>query len=342
MRTSRSLITAACAATLIIPGSLVAQQDTTRRDTTMQVRSDQRVPVQKRTPTTARSTREQMRLDSIAAAERARRDSIDMAAQRTRDSLATIERARADSIARVERMRADSIARVEAARRDSIARADSIARVEEARRQYLARYRLGANGWYMGLAVGAAAPTAVFQDLGYNSGLTVDVPIGWHRENSLFGVRMDLGYNRFGAGTFLGTDNGTPVTLTNVNPTVFSATLNLTAQVPLIRNVNLYGVGGGGLYHFRSYGGRTALGGYLGNDVLQSNEPANKETRNKFGAQVGAGVDWAVGTSAVYIESRLVNIFADQDDNVQFRDFFGSTASNRLRWVPIVLGIKIR
>ena len=125
---------------------------------------------------------------------------------------------------------------------------------------------------------------------------------------------------------------------------VLSAALNLTAQVPLnfVRNLNLYGVGGGGIYHFRSFGNQSALGGFLGNDVLANNESNMKSTRNKFGAQVGAGLDWTVGTSSIFLESRLVNVFADRDDDVQFRDFFGDNRSDRLQWVPIVLGVKIR
>lgn len=343
--TLKAFATAACAASLILPGTLMAQQDTTRRDTTARdtsaarttVTSQQRLRVQKRGE--AAGTLD-IRADSIAAA--ARRDSIAAAARR--DSIAAAERMRADSIARVERMRADSIARVEAARRDSIARADSIAAAEEAYRQYMARYRLGGNGWYVGLAAGASAPTGDFQNLGYNSGLNVNVPIGWHKENSFLGVRVDLGYNRFSGNTFLGNNNGTPVTLTNANPQVFSASLNLTAALPFtpVRNVSLYGVGGGGIYHFRDMGRGSALGGFLGNDVLTTDEGTNQATINKVGANIGAGLDWTVGTSSVFVESRLVHVFADRDDDVALRDFFGENRANGLRWVPITIGVKIR
>ena len=350
--TYRAFVTAACAATLILPSAVMAQQDTTRRDTTSRrdttargtpVTSQQRLRVQKRGE--ASGTLD-IRADSIAAAERerARMDSISAAARA--DSIARVERMRADSIAAVERARADSIARVEAARRDSIARADSIAAEQERYRQYMARYRFGGNGWYMGLAAGASAPTGNFQNLGYNSGLNVNVPIGWHRENSFLGVRLDLGYNRFSGQNFLGNNNGTPVTLTNTNPQVFSASLNLTAALPFtpIRNVSLYGVGGGGLYHFRDIGRQSALGGFLGNDVLTENEGpgTNQATISKVGANIGAGLDWTVGTSSVFLESRLVHVFADQGDNVALNDFFGDNRANGLRWVPITIGVKIR
>ena len=384
MNVRRTLVTASCAAALIVPTGLTAQQrDTTRRDTTRmqdstrrmrdttmrmnmnrmqdtarmrrdsvarvnraapavtpRATSDQRLPVQKRGE--AAGTLD-LRADSIAAAEKARADSIALAEQRMRDSLAVIEKARTDSIAAVERRRADSLAVIERARADSVARADSIARELEAHRQYMSRYRFGGNGWYLGVGGGASAPTGDFQDLGYNSGFDVNVPIGWHKPNSFLGARLDLGYSRFRGENFLGQGTNA-VTLVNANPQVYSATLNLTAALPLnfIRNVSFYGVGGAGLYHFRNMGTASALGGFLGNDVLNTNEANNKTSLSKIGAQIGAGLDWTVGTSSIFLESRFVNVFADRDDNVQFRDFFGDNRSNTLKWVPIVVGVKIR
>jgi hypothetical protein len=309
-----------------------------RSNTTQQrprATSDQRVRVRKGMSGEAAGTLDTAG-EGAAAAERARLDSINVMAQRTRDSLANAERMRADSVARIERMRADSLAAIETARRDSVALA-------EARRLQMPHYRFGGS-WYAGVGGGAAAPTGDFQDLGYNSGFDVNVPIGWQRPNALLGARLDLGYSRFSGRQFIGNrSGGSAVTLTNANPQVLSAALNLTAQVPLrfVRNLNLYGVGGGGIYHFRSFGNQSALGGFLGNDVLTNNASNMKTTRNKFGAQVGAGLDWTVGTSSIFLESRMVNVFANRDANVQFSDFFGSNRSNRLQWVPIVLGLKI-
>ncbi|WP_353265111.1 hypothetical protein [Gemmatimonas sp.] len=344
MTNRRILIAAACAAALMLPGTMTAQVDTTsRRDTTTRrprATSEQRLRVQKGE---ASGTLD-LRADSLAAVERARVDSMNLAMQRQRDLAAAAERARSDSLAAIERARADSVARIDAFRRDSVARSDSIAAAEEARRLEMARYRFGGNGWYMGIGAGASAPTNDFKNLGYNSGLNVHVPIGWHRDNSALGVRFDLGYSRFSGQTFTGTRPlGAANTIDNPNPQVFSATANVTLATPLslLRNVRLYGVGGAGVYHFRSFGGGSALGGFLGNDVLQTNENKNKSTRNKIGAQAGAGLDWTVGTSSVYVESRFVNVFANRDDGVAFTDFFGDRG-NSLRWVPIVLGVKIR
>ena len=288
----------------------------------------------------------QMRSDSIAAAsaalEAARRDSVDRVMQRQRDSVANIDRMRADSVSRIERVRTDSMSRMERARTDSMARVDSI---DGARRADMNRSRFGGTGWYVGIAGGASAPTSDFKNLGYNSGFAVNAPIGWHRPNSLLGIRFDFGYNRFSGRNFVGgTPSGSAVTLSNPNPQVLSGTANITLATPmsLMRAVRLYAVGGAGVYHFRSFGGNSGLGGFLGNDVLQKNEATNKPTRNKFGAQVGAGVDWTVGSSSIYLESRYVNVFTDRKDNLAFNTFFGENRSRTLKFIPLVLGVKIR
>lgn len=200
------------------------------------------------------------------------------------------------------------------------------------------------SGWYLGVSAGAAVPTGDFKSLGYNSGLDVLVPIGWHRRSNLLGWRLDLGYSRFSGHTFTGTGPNGPLTLSNNDPQVLSATFNVTARVPLSEggDVGLYGVGGAGLYHFRSYGRISALSAALGNDVLQSNEAILKETRSKFGGQLGAGLDFGMGGGSFYIESRIVNVIADRDDDVEFRDYFGENRGKSLRWVPIVIGVTFR
>jgi len=357
----RSVVfTMAGAAALALPAAAAAQ-------TQQPPVSQQRIRVQKETPMVSNSTTNRTRMsrrDSIANADRMRRDSIDAAA---RDSVANVERMRADSVARVEKARTDSIAAIEKARADSVARverarADSVARVEAARRDSIAaveaaaaaereriqrekdRYRFDGSGWYMGLAAGAAVPRSDFETVGYKSGYDISLPIGWQKKNRAFGVRMDLGYSQFSGNNFVG-QGGQGITFSNSDAKVMSAALNLTASIPVVKSkgISLYAVGGGGVYHFRDYGVTSSLSGYLGNDVFEQNEISSTEkTRTKFGANGGAGIDFGAGPANIYIESRLVNVFTDYDDNVQFKDFFGSNTSKSLRWVPIVLGVKIR
>lgn len=279
---------------------------------------------------------EMTRADSIAAVERARRDSIAREIERQRDEMNRIERRRADSLEALERARRDSIAAAEARWRDSVARADAEA---EARRQYLARFRFGGDGWYVGFGAGASAPTSTFNNLGYSGGYNLNVPIGWHREGAGFGTRLDLAYHEFNGGRF----QSGAVDLANNNPQVFSGTLNITAALPYepVENVKLYGLAGAGAYHFRSFGTASALGGYLGNDLINGTSGA-KNNYTKLGLQGGVGLDWTVGTSAVYLESRFVSVFSDRKETTAYQEVFGTGRSEYLQWVPIVLGVKLR
>lgn len=361
MSIRRTAVRAVCAAALVSP-TLLPAQNTTRtapptmaplvRDTVLGSTSQRRIRVQKEPAgnLAAQSNDAAMaaRADSVRA-DSVRADSITRAAaamEVERARRAAIETARADSIARVVRARQDSIDAVEAARLAVIARADSVAKAEQQRReQWRQRQLFNGSGWYVGLSGGGAIPTGDFSDLGYDGGYNVNVPIGWHSRNHFLGVRLDLGYSQFTSGPFTGIGvGGAPVVLNNRDPRVLSAALDITAQVPLnaSRSVSLYALGGGGLFHFRNFGPTSSLGGFLGNDVLESPDAGNPKTRNKFGAQAGAGIDFGIGPASLFLETRVVNVFADRNDNVRFSDFFGSNRSKNVRWVPILLGVNFR
>lgn len=340
-------------AAALFAGTLPAQVDTTRRDTT-RARSTTRIPIRKEAggevvlPSRARqdSIAEQARRDSItradlarndsiAAAERARMDSINM---RTRaDSLA--QAARTDSLARIEQARTDSISRLEQMRNDSIARAN--AAVVPAQMPMSQGRRLPGS-FYMGLAAGGSAPTGDLEDLGYDSGLNISVPIGWHNPASLLGVRLMLGYNQFNGATFT-TGGASPVVLSNPDPKVYSAELNLNVRFPFNerRTSSVYLTGGGGVYMFKNFGRGSALAGYLGNDVLDPDDEANESTINKWGVNGGAGLEFGIGTSSLFLETRLVNVFAGRDDEPNFDSVFGERGSS-IRWMPLIIGFTIR
>jgi len=287
--------------------------------------------------------------DSVAAEnarrefeERARRDSTDRAMQFTRDSLANVERIRLETVAREERLRLEAIAM---ARRDSVARADSLAREEQIRQERQRLYRFRGSGLYIGVAAGGVTPTGNLKNLGYNSGANINVPIGWHSQNKLLGVRLDLGYAQFRAQDFTGDlVGGSRLTLNNNTPRILSATGNLTARLPITasRNLNLFALTGAGIYQFRSFGNRTALGGFFGNDVTSTTSTTFQSVRNKLGAQFGGGIEYGIGPVAIYAESRVVNIFANRQNDVQFEDFFGANRGSNLRWVPIMIGVNFR
>jgi len=334
-----SVAAALCASTL------PAQVDTTRRDTT-RARSTQRIPIRKesrgevvlpstRTRNDSIMAAERARMDSIAAAERARTDSI---AMKTRaDSIALA--ARTDSIAAAERARTDSIARAEEMRRDSIARVTAV--VPEPQMP-MSQPRKLPGAFYIGLGAGAASPQADVEDLGYGSGLNISIPIGWHPPANMLGFRLTLGYSQFDGATFT-TGGASPVVLSNSDPKVYSAELNLNLRFPFNdrRTSSVYLLGGGGVYMFRNFGMGSALAGYLGNDVLDPDDSANESTINKWGVNGGAGIEFGIGTSSIFLESRIVNVFAGRDDNPNFDSVFGERGTS-VRWVPITLGFTIR
>ncbi|MEO6445288.1 MAG: hypothetical protein ABIZ91_05815 [Gemmatimonadaceae bacterium] len=348
MRIRTLVITTAVLAIPSLAPTTVAAQDTTmtRRDslsrTHARVTSERRIRVQKEANGDVAIDRDAY-ADSVARADSIERARMEEAARL--DSIARFERMRADSIAAIERARQDSIAAVERARMDSIARADSIAREEQLRKQRMRdRYLFNGTGWYLGVSAGSVMPKGDFDQIGYGNGFTVNVPIGYHSRSHLLGARLDLGYSQFAGNSFTGTSGGNSVTLNNSDPKVFSAVANLTMRLPLnaSRSVNLYGVGGGGLFTFRSFGQSSSLAGYLGNDVLDSNDEAVENTRTKFGAQAGAGIDFGVGPTSIFLETRWVSVNADRGDNVQLSDFFGNTRGKSVRWVPIVVGLTFR
>ncbi len=358
------------AALALCSTALAAQVDTARaRGDTTRARSTQRIPITKESrgdvalPTTSRARQDSIaRADSAARASQARNDSI-MAADRVRqDSIAAAERARADSaridtradslaqaartdsLARIEQLRTDSISRAEQMRTDSIARTDSISAAAQVTSQQagMTQPRRLPGSFYLGLAAGSATPMGDIEDLGYDSGLNLAVPIGWHNPSSMFGVRLMLGYSQLNGASFSG-GGASPVILSNPDPKVYSAELNLNMRFPFNerRTSSLYFVGGGGLYRFSNFGAGSALGGYLGNDVLDPNDEANESSINKWGVNGGAGIEFGIGTSALFVETRMVNVFTGREDDPNFDNVFG-TRGNSARWVPLILGFTIR
>ena len=160
--------------------------------------------------------------------------------------------------------------------------------------------------------------------------------------HSVSGVRFTLAYSQFDGSPFT-TGGAAPISLSNPDPKVYSADVNLNMRFPFNerRTSSVYLFGGGGLYMFRNFGAGSALGAYLGNDVLDPNDSANESTINKWGVNGGAGLEFGIGTSAIFLESRLVNVFTGRDDEPNFDSVFGERGTS-VRWVPLVLGITIR
>ena len=291
------------------------QQDPPRRTT-----SSRRIPVGKDrpapAPAPARPTT-RVNQDSIAAAERARQDSVAAvaAAERNRKDAATRqEQMRRDSIEVAERQRQDSIAAADAARQDSITRSQSRARSREDLR--VARSRN--SGFYMGIAGGSTMAmgdlkTADVFDMGWN----VTVPFGWDFSRIPLGIRFDVAMDNLMAKSTIVDPFGNPMR----NVVVYSGSGGLKLNIPLFRTASrFYLIGGAGAHRITGYA--TAV------DSVQTIATAKTD----IGWYGGAGLNFRFGRTALFIESRYINV-----DNKQPSSGF---AIDKVNYLPVILGFQ--
>ena len=294
-------------------------QQTSRRHPT----STTRIPISKDRPAAAAAEKERARQDSIAMAalERARQDSIAAAAERARmaDAAAQDQRRREDSITVAERTRQDSIAAADQARQDSIARARDVARSNDELR--MARRRNG--GFYIGVGGGSTMPMGDIKDAANNSydmGWNVTVPFGY--DFGPLGLRFDLAMdNLTGKQNFLDTF-GAATTPRNV--AIYSGSGGLKLNVPIFRTASrFYVMGGAGAHRITGYATSAA-----GSDSAQTIVNA----KTQVGWYGGAGFNFRFGRSALFLESRYINIDTKQPPV--------GYAYQKTNYIPIILGFQ--
>ncbi len=201
------------------------------------------------------------------------------------------------------------------------------------------------SGFYVSLGGGTSLPSLELNDRGYQPGFNIHVPIGYHRPQQLLGVRLDLGYNRLGSdkSVIVHDASGQGFAIPANRPQIYSATLNMTARGQL-GAFGIYGLGGAGVYQFRSFGSNSPIGQVLGEPETPTEAieygNGNKIRRNAFGAQIGGGVEFGIGAAALFVESRFVNVFGNTDDFFNRQEGLGS--HNAIRWVPVAVGITLR
>jgi opacity protein-like surface antigen len=199
------------------------------------------------------------------------------------------------------------------------------------------------SGFYLSLGGGTSLPSLELNDRGYEPGFNVHVPIGYHRPNQLLGVRLDLGYNRLGSdrSVVVVNESGQNFVIPANRPQIYSATLNMTARGQL-GAFGIYGVGGAGVYQFRSFGINSPIDQALGDGEtpVPAFNNGNRIRHNAFGAQIGGGMEFGIGAAALFVESRFVNVFGNTDDFLSRDSGIGSR--NAIRWVPVAVGITLR
>jgi opacity protein-like surface antigen len=313
--------------------AVLAAGVTTAANAQARATSQQRIPVQKESAGDVARRDSIARADSIAAAEAARRDSIARAEAAARqDSITKAEMARRDSIARADSIaKAQAAAAAEAARRDSIAREDSIRNAAAAAQAAFAR-----KGFFLGLAGGYSAPTGDYSDA-FKGGWNITVPFGWQRRSSRWGVRGDIAYDAHGGKSFTQT-GAPPVVPTSVPSNVTSNfnvddgsvwSGNLDGVVDLAkwganRLSSIYLLGGVGVHFFDKKNLNVTPTSGASAGVTTRYE---SDSQTKFGLNGGAGVAFAVGRTALFVESRYFSAYTDNTNS---------------DWVPIILGVKWR
>jgi len=298
------------------------QQDPPRRTT-----SSRRIPVTKDRPTRpapaapAPAAAPRVHQDSIAAAERARQDSIAAAAERTKqDEAARRDQIRRDSITIAERQREDSIAAADEARKDSIARVHDRAQSRDALR--IARRHN--SGFYMGIGGGSTMPMSDLKTSANNSylmGWNVTVPFGWDFNGFPLGLRFDLAMDNLrAAGNFVDASNA-PVLGRNV--AIFSGSGGLKLNVPLFRTASrFYLIGGAGAHRITGYA--TAANGVDSAQTIQN-------AKTNVGWYGGAGFNFRFGRSALFVESRYINIDTKQPVGFPY---------DKANYIPIIVGFQ--
>ena len=290
--------------------------------------STQRIPIRKDRPTRpapepAPVATKRVNQDSInAVAERARQDSIAAAAAAERnrqDEAARQEQRRRDSITIADRQRQDSIAAAEEARQDSIARAHNKTRSNDGPRMA----RRSSGGFYIGIAGGSTMPMGSLKDSVNNSylmGWNVTVPFGWDFGSFPLGLRFDLAMDNLTAkGNFV---NSSSAPVMGRNLAIFSGSGGLKLNVPIFRTASrIYLIGGAGAHRITGYA--TASNGADSAQTI-------KDAKTNVGWYGGAGINFRFGRTALFVESRYINI--DSKSPVGF-------AYDKANYIPIILGI---
>ena len=292
-----------------------AQQQEPRRPT-----SQQRIPITKDRPAPPPPAAPRVNQDSILAAERARQDSMAAAAERTRveDLARQDQRHREDSITIAERQRQDSIAAADKTRQESLARERERDRAAED----LRAARRHNTGPYMGIAGGSTMPMGDIKtsvNNSYNMGWNVTVPFGY--DFGPIGLRFDLAMdNLIGKDNFL--DQGAnPTTARNV--AIYSGSGGLKLNLPIFKTASrFYLMGGAGAHRITGYA-TSAVGSDSATTIVNA-----KTNVGWFG---GAGLNFRFGRSALFVESRYINIDAKAPVG------FGYQKAN---YIPIILGFQ--
>jgi hypothetical protein len=115
------------------------------------------------------------------------------------------------------------------------------------------RSLFGNSGFYVGLGTGASYTSGTLRNIGYESAPLISMPIGWHKQGSMLGLRTEWTLARLE-----GVNEGS---FFNPDPTVASGVALATLAFPInsAKTNSFYLMGGGGFYMFRDFGSGSGL-----------------------------------------------------------------------------------
>jgi len=305
---------------------LLGAAPTARGQDARRTTSTRRIPITKDRPTRpapapapapAPVAAPRVNQDSIAAAERARQEALAAAERNKEDDRARRDQMRRDSITLAERQRQDSIAAADAARQDSIARTHNRARSND----QLRMARRHNSGFYIGVAGGSTMPMGELKDNvsnSYDNGWNVTVPFGWDFSGFPFGLRFDLAMDNLMGKPSLMDSFGNPMR----NVVIYSGSGGLKLNVPIFRTASrFYLIGGAGAHRVTGYA------------TSADSAQTIKDAKTNVGWYGGAGLNFRYGRTALFLESRYINIQAKPPVPLGF-------AYEKANYLPIILGIQ--
>ena len=155
---------------------------------------------------------------------------------------------------------------------------------------------------HFGVSAGVSMPTSTFGDA-VKSGYNVNALLGWSPPLSPFGIRAELGYNRFDF------DGG------GGNSQILDGAANVIINTPAAAMVKPYLTGGLGVYRHK-----------LSFDNSLSPLFGESASQTKLGFNGGAGISFGLTGFQTQIEARYVYITAE-------------SGGDAVKFVPVTFGI---
>jgi hypothetical protein len=263
-------------------------------------------------------------LEAMAAAYRQRLDSVESSFTARSEATDRLVAALSDSLNAVRTELSTARTELTTLTARTTALSDTINMVNQRVLRLRNGSLFGNSGFYVGVGSGTNLTTGTLDDIGYNSGLNVSIPIGWHKRGNVLGFRTEWGVQSF--------DGRNNAGFSNNDARFYSAVGLLTVNLPMnaAKTNTFYLMGGGGVYMFKNLIAGSTLGDRFGATATAG----STSSETKFGFQGGAGVELKIlGATSFFVQTGISQVSVDTPPG---------TSGSSLRWVPLIAGIQLR